>query len=439
MRKLVFSLATILFTAASALAQTAPDPAACSSESNAPADAQIKSCSAIIDAAKDTPQAIAAALVNRAAALEKTNQRSRAVADLGRAIDLDGNNARAFRTRGDIGFRSGEYDRAILDYNQAIKLAPEVAAAFEGRGNAFNNKRDFDRAIEDYNEAIRLDPKFAQAFSDRGAAYYFKNNFPRAIADFDESIRLDPSNAHTFTNRGAALKKIGKNDQALADESEAIRLDPTIPELFDNRGLSYAYNGDYDKAIADYNEAIRLRPEAKFLTNRGDSFQFKKEYDHAIADYNDALKLDPRFILAYNNRAVAYRVKRDFDRAISDMEQVVRLNPKNDAAAANLSDLRKERERLANISARPGPSFDCATAKAAAEKAICSDDDLARLDRDINTAYRVSLDKLGKKQAEALRRDQRSFIATRNRLFGQPDYQFRKEMERRLAQLQTSR
>lgn len=405
MRKLVLSLAAVLMTAASALAQTTPDTAACPGDSKAPPEVQIKNCTAVIEAGKDTPQAIAAAL----------------------------------RARGDINFRIGQYDRAILDYNEAIKLEPDVAAAFGGRGNAFNNKRDFDRAIEDYNEAVRLDPKFAQAFSDRGAAYYFKGDYAHAIADFDESIRIDPSNAHTFTNRGAALKKIGKNDQALADESEAIRLDPTIPELFDNRGLSYAYNGDYDKAIADYNEAIRLRPEAKFLTNRGDSFQFKKEYDHAIADYNDALKLDARFVLAYNNRAVAYRAKHDLDRAIADMEQVVRLNPRNDGAAANLSDLRKERERLAAVSTRPGPSFDCPTAKAAAEKAICSDDDLSRLDRDIDTAYHAALDKLGGKRAEALRRDQRSFIATRNRLFGQPDYQFRKEMERRLAQLQTTR
>jgi hypothetical protein len=38
-------------------------------------------------------------------------------------------------------------------------------------------------------------------------------------------------------------------------------------------------------------------------------------------------------------------------------------------------------------------------------------------------------------RAAALRQEQRAFLATRDRLFGRPDYQLKVEMERRLAQL----
>jgi hypothetical protein len=34
-----------------------------------------------------------------------------------------------------------------------------------------------------------------------------------------------------------------------------------------------------------------------------------------------------------------------------------------------------------------------------------------------------------------LRRDQRNFLASRDRLFGRPEYQLKQELERRLAQL----
>jgi uncharacterized protein len=87
------------------------------------------------------------------------------------------------------------------------------------------------------------------------------------------------------------------------------------------------------------------------------------------------------------------------------------------------------------VNPRQGPSFDCAAAKRAVEKAICSDEDLVRLDRDMNAAYQAALVKLAGAQAAALRQNQRTFIATRDRMFGRPDYQLKKEMERRLTQL----
>ena len=271
---------------------------------------------------------------------------------------------------------------------------------------------------------------------DRGVAHYFKEDYQNAIKDYDEAIKLDPKRSRAYTNRGAAYKKLGRNEQALADESEAIKLDPRVPEYFDNRGLSYADNGDYDRAIADYNEAIRLVPQANFLTNRGDSYNLKGDFDRAIADYDRALKLNPGFYLAYNNRGAAFRKKGDLDRAIADYEQALRINPRLDSAAENLAVVRLERDRRgADTSERLLPTFDCATARRAVEKAICSDPDLSRLDRQIDDTYKAVLAKLDRKGVARLREQQRDFVAERNKSFGRPDYQLKREMERRLAAL----
>jgi tetratricopeptide (TPR) repeat protein len=341
--------------------------------------------------------------------------------------------------RADAQEDKGDLARAIADFNAAIQLDPGNATAFESRGTAFLRNGNRDRAIEDYNEAIRLEPNFALAYADRGAAYYFKKDYERAIKDYDEAIRLDPKRAGTFSNRGAAYKKLGRNDRALADENEAIRLDPTKPEMFDNRGLSYAHNRDYDRAIEDYNEAIRLKPQANFLTNRGDSYQFKGELDRAIADYNEAIRLNPKFVLAWNNRGAAFRKKGDLARAVYDYEQALRLNPAMDTAAENRDAVLKEMKRLASLRQPIVPTFDCLRAKKAVEKAICSDPELTKLDWDIDQAYRNTLVRLDANAAARLRRAQRSFIETRDRRFGRPDYMLRKEMEDRLADLQAGR
>ena len=398
---------------------------------------RIAACSTLVEALKDRPQALAAALVNRGAAYWYLDKNPLALADFDRAIALDPTNARAFRERANARRSNGRLDQALSDANKAVQLAPNDAQALDGRGNVLNNMGQYDRAIADYDAALRLDPDSAQAFMDRGAAYYFKQDYQAAIRDYNDAIRLDPKKSRAYTNRGAAYKKLGRLEQAIADESEAIRLDPLYPEYFDNRGLSYADKGDYDRAIADYNEAIRLKPQANFLTNRGDSYNFKTDYDRAIADYDRALALDPGFYLAYNNRAAAYEKKGDLDRAIADYEQAVRINPQFDEAAANLADLRRQRDRrTAANSDNLLPSFDCGSASRAAEKAICSDPDLARLDREIDATYKAALAKLDGKANVQLREAQRDFIATRNKAFGNPQYNLKKEMEARLAALQ---
>jgi tetratricopeptide (TPR) repeat protein len=224
---------------------------------------------------------------------------------------------------------------------------------------------------------------------------------------------------------------MGRNDRALLDDSEAIRLDPRMPEYFDNRGLSYAANGDYDRAIADYNEAIRITPQANFLTNRGDAYNQKRDYDRAIADYDRALQLNPGFALAYNNRGAAHRRKGDLDRAIENYEQALRINPHMDSAAENLAAVRQERDRRGILSNYQTPTFNCRTAKRAVEKAICSDPDLSRLDRQIDDAYKAAQGRLDRKTLGTLRAEQRDFVNNRNKSFGRPEYNLKREMEKR--------
>lgn len=62
--------------------------------------------------------------------------------------------------------------------------------------------------------------------------------------------------------------------------------------------------------------------------------------------------------------------------------------------------------------AQTGPSFDCAKASSAVEKAICADAKLGALDRRIAAAYAEALKRLDPKATKALRDDQRSFQAT---------------------------
>ncbi len=115
----------------------------------------------------------------------------------------------------------------------------------------------------------------------------------------------------------------------------------------------------------------------------------------------------------------------------------IKLNPQHAAARANYKSLARELERLGALIAVAGkPSFYCKTARRAVEKAICSDRELADLDREIHAMnVRVISDAQNIDDARKLQREQEAYIARRNAEFGRPGYDLRKAMKRRLQDI----
>jgi tetratricopeptide (TPR) repeat protein len=170
---------------------------------------------------------------------------------------------------------------------------------------------------------------------------------------------------------------------------------------------------------------------------RAGAYDRKQQYDRAIADYDTALQLDPAQADAFNRRGEVWRKKGDRPHALADFGAAIRLNPEHSSARANYKSLAQELELLgAQMAVRNQPSFNCATAKRAVEKAICADPALAKLDRDINEIFvRVIADQPNRRAALALTGEQRDFIAKRNTSFGKPGYDLRTAMEARLKAL----
>ena len=57
-----------------------------------------------------------------------------------------------------------EYDKAIADYGKAIRLDPNDASTYRRRAYAWLLMDDHDLAIADWNQVIRLDPGSPTAY-----------------------------------------------------------------------------------------------------------------------------------------------------------------------------------------------------------------------------------------------------------------------------------
>jgi tetratricopeptide (TPR) repeat protein len=206
--------------------------------------------------------------------------------------------------------------------------------------------------------------------------------------------------------------------------------------------LAAATASDADKiidvcgALVDNDKAARA-DRIKALFARAGAYDRKGMIDRAIGDYDTMLRLDPTLADVFNIRGELWRRKGDRPKALADFGVAIRLNPEHTAAKANHKSLAQELERLGALKAVAGkPSFNCATARRPVEKAICSNPELADLDREINAMnIRIIGEARNSKDARALQREQDVFIARRNSEFGRPGYDLRKAMKDRMQEL----
>ncbi|WP_322515647.1 hypothetical protein SR870_22150 [Rhodopseudomonas palustris] len=217
--------------------------------------------------------------------------------------------------------------------------------------------------------------------------------------------------------------------------------DPTIDPA---QCLAAAAKRDDDRAVELCSRLIARRntgrdDRLKALIARAGALTRIRQVDRALVDYDDALRLDPKQPDILNARGELWLGKGDRAKALADFSAALRLNRDHPAARANHRALATELERLGAQKAIDGkPSFDCARARRAVEKAICGDRDLANLDRAIAATHlRILQDKASAKPAElrALKRAQDDFITGRNASFGRPGYDLRAAMKARLRQL----
>jgi tetratricopeptide (TPR) repeat protein len=191
-------------------------------------------------------------------------------------------------------------------------------------------------------------------------------------------------------------------------------------------------------ALADNEKTLRA-DRVKALIARGAAFERKDQIDRAISDYDTVLRLDPAVADIFNARGELWRKKGDRPRALADFAAAIKLNPDHPTARGNYKSLAQELERLgALLAVYNKPSFNCATAQRAVEKAICANPELANLDREINAVNTKVVREAtadSPRAGRALQREQDAFLARRNAAFGRPGYDLQKAMRERLDHL----
>lgn len=225
-------------------------------------EARLSQCSAVIGFAGTTPERRAAALLVRGTLRANENQYARALADFGRALRLDGDNAEIYFQRGLVHQASGAFDVAVRDFDRALALQPNLQSALDSRTAALQQRvTSFQQELEFLNQRLSAAPTDAALLNNRCWLRVINNdNLDAALADCNASLAAAPNDPNVLDSRGLVQFKRGDYAAALADYEAAVRIDPNNGHFLYGRGLTRIALGMTAEGAADQARADELQP-----------------------------------------------------------------------------------------------------------------------------------------------------------------------------------
>ena len=133
-----------------------------------------------------------------------------------------------YNNRGTTYDALGQHAQALADYGRALALDPNDATAYYNRGTTYDALGQHAQALADYGRALDLDPTLAQVYTNRGNTYEALGQHAQALADYGRALDLDPTYAKAYLNIGVLWANQGRLEEALSYFKQAARLgDPT--------------------------------------------------------------------------------------------------------------------------------------------------------------------------------------------------------------------
>ena len=292
------------------------------------------------------------ALVNNA------NDPTQAMQYLDRAIELDAENAEAYRNRGWAHTLLREFEEGIEDLNKATELDPTDYETYQRLASVHLAEEDYQlsiealsKAIENYEPEKSSDPDtyingYLQRAATRMTLAKEDDKTPEQNRGLYQAIITDaeavleefpdryPESGLALYRLGTAQRMQGLFAKASISFTDAIQMVPAgtdgsyVGEAYLLRGICWFYQDQNELARGDFKEAAsKSLDDPRPYLWIGYTQAKEGKYRKAIESYGEAAARNPNYSLAYVNRGLAYIELKDYKKAVVNFNQAIRAEP----------------------------------------------------------------------------------------------------------------
>jgi tetratricopeptide (TPR) repeat protein len=172
------------------------------------------------------------------------------------------------RVKGDLEGALADYDRAIVADPRAAEIYVKRGGVRRAKGDLEGALADYDAAYALDPRSVKNDRFIAEAFSDRGSVRVEKLDMPGALADYDKAIFCYQGNPDLYLKRAQARVINGDYTTAVADLDNGLALKPDdklASVVYAVRGYADVQRGDETTARKDFDQSIKLNNDGKLF------------------------------------------------------------------------------------------------------------------------------------------------------------------------------
>ena len=169
---------------------------------------------------------------DRSKARAGLNDASGAIADLTKAIELNGEYYWNYVDRGKLLLFVDDREGAFNDFDRAIEIDPDFFYAYVYRAGINQGKSNIDAAVSDFNRVIELRPDYYYAYEPLAIMEYMKENYSRAAEMFEKTSK-------SFPEDPAYILLTGISRYSAGDKEGGIDIIKTAMDNIPNEGYFY--------------------------------------------------------------------------------------------------------------------------------------------------------------------------------------------------------
>lgn len=286
-----------------------------------------------------TPEG-AAALVESAEAAIAAGDKSKALAELARAIEINPRLTTAHLSMGDIYRGEKNYVQAERAYRRAAESEPKNFDAQYLHGLMLHLLDRLGEAIGAYLRALDLQPNDFQANLNVATAYFQLGEYTQATPFAERAVRLSPKDGPARFNLGATYAGLGRHADAVVEYQQAAELMELSPRLLLNLAESLGRLGRYSEMRNTLEQLVRSAPSPAAHERLGFALFKLAENDDslyaaALEQFRKSLELDANYFPALNGVGICelnfyvWSDKNDLaakDRGLAALRRSVQIN-----------------------------------------------------------------------------------------------------------------
>lgn len=225
-----------------------------------------------------------------------TEEYMKAVSYLSTSINLDPENAKAYRDRGIAKYNQSYYDEAIKDLYFSTEFAPEDPLTYYNIAMSYEAQEKYEVALQSAETALKYDSTNIDYWFKAGDLAFDTENYKLACLYYKSLLTIDPIYKYALLNLGLSYDNLDEKDSAIYYYDKVLNLFPDYALAYNNKAYVFKKTGEYKEAMNLYNKAIELDPKMiNAFWNRGDiNFQLKN-YKEAIEDYRRVYALNTEY------------------------------------------------------------------------------------------------------------------------------------------------